>query len=60
MVEHVLEKGPDVFSPTRIGPLALRNRIGPPLRMRVLRRNLGRFAHCETFVEGLRKAGVPE
>lgn len=40
--------------------VAVRNRIGPPLGLRVLRRNLGRFAHCEVFVEGLRKAGVPE
>ena len=26
-MEHVLESVPDVFSPTRIGPLTLRNRI---------------------------------
>ena len=26
-MEHVLESAPDVFSPTRIGPLTLRNRI---------------------------------
>lgn len=38
----------------------LRNRIGPPLRLSVLRRNLSRFAHCDVFVEGLRKAGIPE
>ena len=39
---------------------ALRNRIGPPLRLSVLRRNLGAFAHCGVFVEGLKKAGIPE
>jgi adenylate cyclase len=37
-----------------------RNRVGPPLRLSVLRRNLAKFAHCDVFVEGLRKAGVPE
>jgi adenylate cyclase len=37
-----------------------RNRIGPPLRLGVLRRNLGKFAHGEVFIEGLAKAGVPE
>ncbi|MBP2314912.1 tetratricopeptide repeat protein [Azospirillum soli] len=40
--------------------ITARNRIGPTLRLGVLRRNLARFAHCEVFVEGLRKAGVPE
>jgi adenylate cyclase len=40
--------------------IAARNRIGPPLRLSVLRQNLGKFAHCGVFVEGLRKAGVPE
>ena len=40
--------------------IATRNRIGPPLRLAVLRHNLARFAHCEVFIEGLRKAGVPE
>jgi adenylate cyclase len=40
--------------------IAVRNRVGPPLRLSVLRQNLGRFAHCDVFVEGLRKAGVPE
>jgi adenylate cyclase len=39
---------------------AIRNRIGPPLRLGVLRRNLGNFAHCGVFVEGLKKAGIPE
>lgn len=37
-----------------------RNRVGPPLRISVLRRNLGGFAHCDVFVAGLAKAGVPE
>jgi len=40
--------------------IAVRNKIGPPLRLGVLRRNLGKFAHCDVFIEGLRKAGVPE
>ena len=37
-----------------------RDRVGPPIRVSVLRRNLAGFAHCEVFVEGLVKAGVPE
>lgn len=40
--------------------IAARARVGPPLRLSVLRRNLGKFAHCGVFVEGLQKAGVPE
>jgi adenylate cyclase len=40
--------------------VAHRNRVGPPLRLSVLRQNLGRFAHCDVFVEGLKMAGVPE
>jgi TolB-like protein len=40
--------------------IAARNRIGPQLRISVLRQNLGKFAHCDVFVEGLSKAGVPE
>lgn len=40
--------------------IAARARVGPPLRLSVLRENLGKFAHCEVFVEGLKKAGVPE
>ena len=40
--------------------IAVRNRIGPPLRLAVLRENLGRFAHRDIFIEGLEKAGVPE
>jgi adenylate cyclase len=40
--------------------IAVRNRIGPPLRLRVLRENLRNFAHREVFIEGLQKAGVPE
>ncbi|HYF09401.1 MAG TPA: tetratricopeptide repeat protein [Acetobacteraceae bacterium] len=42
------------------GFIEARNRVGPPIRASVLRRNLAGFAHCETFVEGLLKAGVPE
>ncbi|WP_281171523.1 adenylate/guanylate cyclase domain-containing protein [Inquilinus limosus] len=37
-----------------------RNRVGPPIRVGELRRALAGFAHCDTFVEGLVKAGVPE
>jgi adenylate cyclase len=40
--------------------IAIRNTIGPSLRLSVLRENLAKFAHCGVFVEGLRKAGVPE
>ena len=40
--------------------IAARNRIGPPLRLRDLRDRLAGFAHAETFIEGLVKAGVPE
>lgn len=40
--------------------IARRNSIGPPLHLSVLRANLARFAHCRVFVEGMRKAGVPE
>jgi adenylate cyclase len=40
--------------------VARRNRVGPPLRVSVLRNNLRGFAHCDVFVEGLIKAGIPE
>ncbi len=40
--------------------VAARNKIGPPLRLGVLRENLRRFAHRDVFIEGLEKAGVPE
>jgi adenylate cyclase len=40
--------------------IARRNRIGPPLRLSVLRANLQPFAHRDVFIEGMRKAGVPE
>jgi TolB-like protein/Tfp pilus assembly protein PilF len=40
--------------------IARRNAIGPPLRLSVLRANLQPFAHRDVFIEGLRKAGVPE
>jgi adenylate cyclase len=40
--------------------IAARNRVGPTLRLGVLRHNLGKFAHCDVFLEGLRKAGVRE
>jgi adenylate cyclase len=40
--------------------IAARNRIGPPLRLSVLRQNLSKFAHCDVFIEGLEKAGVQE
>ncbi|MBV9247628.1 MAG: hypothetical protein JO227_00060 [Acetobacteraceae bacterium] len=37
-----------------------RNRLGPPICVSVLRRNLGAFAHCDVFIDGLLRAGVPE
>ena len=37
-----------------------RNLVGPPIRASVLRRNLSGYAHCDVFVEGVVKAGVPE
>jgi adenylate cyclase len=40
--------------------IAARNRIGPPLHLGVLRQNLSKFAHRDVFIEGLKKAGVPE
>jgi adenylate cyclase len=40
--------------------IAARNRVGPPVRLSVIRENLKHFAHCEVFVAGLAKAGVPE
>jgi adenylate cyclase len=40
--------------------IAARNRVGPPIRISVLRANLAGFAHAETFIAGLEKAGVPE
>jgi adenylate cyclase len=40
--------------------IAEREAIAPPLRVGVVRSFLQAFAHCDVFVEGLRKAGVPE
>ncbi|MBI3706249.1 MAG: tetratricopeptide repeat protein [Proteobacteria bacterium] len=40
--------------------IAARNKVGPPLRLKVLRENLSHFAHREVFIEGLAKAGIPE
>lgn len=40
--------------------IAARNRMGPPIRVGVLRTNLAGLAHAEVFIEGLVKAGVPE
>ena len=40
--------------------IAARNKIAPPLCLALLRQNLAKFAHCDVFVEGLKKAGVPE
>lgn len=40
--------------------IAARNRVGPPLRLSVLRANLAGFAHAPVFIAGLAKAGVPE
>ncbi|MGO4571878.1 tetratricopeptide repeat protein [Microvirga sp. 2TAF3] len=36
------------------------NRVGPPLRLSEVRAVLNKFAHRDVFVEGLRKAGIPE
>ncbi|WP_119417982.1 tetratricopeptide repeat protein [Desertibaculum subflavum] len=40
--------------------IAARNRVGPPLRLDVLRTNLAHFAHRDTFIEGLKMAGISE
>jgi adenylate cyclase len=40
--------------------IAARNRVGPPLRLSGLSQSMRNFAHYDVFVEGLRKAGVPE
>jgi TolB-like protein/Tfp pilus assembly protein PilF len=40
--------------------ITIRNRMGPPLRLGWIRQVLAKFAHCDVFVDGLRKAGVPE
>jgi adenylate cyclase len=37
-----------------------RDRLGPPLRLAMLRENLAGFAHADVFIEGVAKAGVPE
>lgn len=42
------------------GFIEARNRVGPQIQVGLLRRNLAGFAHCEVFIEGLVKAGVPE
>jgi adenylate cyclase len=40
--------------------LAIRSRMKPPLRISMARHHLDKFAHCEIFLDGLRKAGVPD
>jgi adenylate cyclase len=40
--------------------IAVRNRMGPPLRLGWVSQILDKFAHRDVFVDGLRKAGVPE
>ena len=40
--------------------IAERDRLGPPLRLAMLRENLAGFAHGDVFIEGVAKAGVPE
>lgn len=42
------------------GFIEARNKVGPPICISVLRRNLAGFAHMPVFIEGLAKAGVPE
>jgi len=39
--------------------LAVRGRMSPPLRLGLVRQHLAKFAHCDVFLEGLEKAGVP-
>jgi adenylate cyclase len=39
--------------------LAVRGRMNPPLRLGLVRQHLAKFAHCDVFLEGLEKAGVP-
>ncbi len=40
--------------------LARRDALVPGLTLERQRARLGRFAHGEVFLEGLRRAGVPE
>jgi adenylate cyclase len=40
--------------------IAARNRVGPPIHLALLRRNLAGYAHAGVFLEGCAKAGVPE
>ena len=43
------------------GFIAVRERMGPPLRLGVLDAAInGKFANKDVLLEGLRKAGVPE
>lgn len=40
--------------------LAIRDRMTPSLRLGLVRQHMDRFAHREVFIEGLRKAGIPD
>ena len=40
--------------------IAKRNSIGPALHLAILRTNLQHFAHRDVFIDGMKKAGVPE
>ncbi|MGF1629529.1 MAG: tetratricopeptide repeat protein [Kiloniellaceae bacterium] len=40
--------------------LAVRSHMSPPLRLGLVRQHLSTFAHRDVFLEGLKKAGVPE
>ena len=40
--------------------IAIRNRVGPKLRIGALQMNMSTFAHRDVFIEGLRKAGISE
>lgn len=40
--------------------IAARNALEPALSCSALRESLGKFAHCEVFIEGMKKAGVPD
>jgi adenylate cyclase len=58
--EHVDQCGPLGLIEEAQEYIAARNKLGPLVRLSVLRRNLANFAPCDAFIEGLKKAGVPE
>src|SRR3546814_11484667 len=40
--------------------LAVRQRMNPPLRRSLVRQHLGKFAHCDVFLEGRERARSDE